>query len=182
MRSMVAALLEEEHDATPSHVLRRLNGAFFDSVQHRLRRDDYATLCLLRFDPDGRVTYAGAHEDILVYRAQTRRAQRLATNGVWVGVVPDVSDLMPDESFVLDPEDVVVLHTDGLTEAMDSQKERFEMARVIDIVECRHGAAVEEIRDALIDAAVSYSPLQRDDITVVVIRYQPPRASPRHPD
>ena len=174
LQSMIAALIQRDPTSSPSAILCRLNAVLFDNVHGRLGRDNHATLCLLRLDTDGRVTHAGAHEEIVVRRARTGRCERLPTGGVWVGATHDVAGLMYDTSFVLEPEDTMVLYTDGLTEAMDARHDPFGIERIVELVECRPQASAAELCEALIVAGQSFSSLQRDNITVVVARYCSP--------
>lgn len=64
-----------------------------------------------------RVTYAGLHQDLLVYRHSRRVVERLPTSGFWLGLVDDVRPLLENAEFELEPGDVLLLYTDGLTEA-----------------------------------------------------------------
>jgi serine phosphatase RsbU (regulator of sigma subunit) len=183
LQSMLASLIQRDPGGSPSEILCRLNAVLFDNVHGRLGRDDYATLCLLRLDTDGRVTHGGAHEEIIVRRARTGRCERLPTTGVWVGATRSVAGLMHDATFVLEPDDVLVLYTDGLTEAMDARHEPFGVERILELVECRPNASAAELCDALIVAGQSFSSLPRDDITVVVARYcsSTSHCPPTHP-
>lgn len=71
------------------------------------------------------------------------------------------------------PSDVLVVYSDGITEAMNSEKKVFSEERLIEIVQkcCNESAAgiVEQIKNA-VTAYVAGFP-QSDDITVLVFRY-----------
>jgi sigma-B regulation protein RsbU (phosphoserine phosphatase) len=45
-------------------------------VRRHMGRDDHATLTMLRFSSDGRLAYAGAHEDIIVKTATPNRSNK----------------------------------------------------------------------------------------------------------
>jgi histidine kinase len=112
-----ALLMSQENNIaqTPSSLLSHTNAAIYDSFQH-IGRGHYMTISALRID-GGRVTFAGLHMDILVYRASTREVERIETNGVWLGWLQDIRQALTDESFELAPEDVVLLFSDGITES-----------------------------------------------------------------
>jgi histidine kinase len=100
----------------PSHLLRQVNAAIWENLR-KINPDQYITVMALRFD-GRRVTYAGLHEDILVHRVASNTVERLETRGVWIGLLEDIDGLVEDDSFEMDPGDVLLLYTDGITEAL----------------------------------------------------------------
>jgi hypothetical protein len=96
-----------------------------------LRPTDFATLSLLRFR-DGGLVIAGAHEEIVVWRAATRCCETIPTPGTWVGAAPDVSKYLQSHTHRLADGDVVVLYTDGITEAMSDTRAQFGIERLAD--------------------------------------------------
>src|SRR5207247_11356964 len=72
----------------------------------------YTTLfrsCLMRYSVDGTVIFAGAHEEIVICRAQGGRCERVPTPGTWLGAVPDVDRFTADRALRLRPGDVMAL-------------------------------------------------------------------------
>jgi sigma-B regulation protein RsbU (phosphoserine phosphatase) len=174
VQSIVSALARERGDARPSEVVTRLNEVLHDNIRHRLENDEHVTFSLLRFEEGGRVSFAGAHEDIVVWRAKDRRCELIATPGTWLGAVASIERHTPDSELSLSVGDVMVLYTDGVTEALSAGGELFGMERLCQAVS---GAAndeppVETIRDRVLAAVEAFSPEQRDDVTLLVIRYE----------
>ena len=64
--------------------------------------------------------YAGAHTDILVYHRADNQVERIPTEGPWLGIDEDVSHATDNRQLRLAPGDVVLFHTDGVTEARDA--------------------------------------------------------------
>ena len=91
IQSGISALTLARPDALPHQVLPHLNRMLWENVRERLGRDDFATLCLLRYFRDGRLLHAGAHEDILVCPAGGGPCQRIAAPGTWLGGVRDIA-------------------------------------------------------------------------------------------
>jgi sigma-B regulation protein RsbU (phosphoserine phosphatase) len=71
------------------------------------------------------------------------------------------------------PSDVLVVYSDGITEAMNSEKKVFSEERLVEIVQkhCTESAAaiVDEIKNSVTAYAAGFP--QSDDITVLVFRY-----------
>ncbi len=71
----------------------------------------------------------------------------------------------------LEPGDVLLLYTDGITEAQNAQEEFFDEDRLREIVSASLGRSAQNIQDGIIaqvDAFVGDVP-QSDDITLVVV-------------
>jgi phosphoserine phosphatase RsbU/P len=83
----------------------------------QLGEDKYMTISALRRDADGTVLYAGAHQDIYVYRSETDSVETFETSGVWLGIKEDIGELLTTRRFELGARDVLLLYTDGIIEA-----------------------------------------------------------------
>lgn len=90
LQCTVAALTSVDSMATPAEVLVRTNAILHDNLRTRMTSDDHITATLLRYYGDGRVVFAGAHEDLVVLRARTGGCEQIETRGPWLGVVPDI--------------------------------------------------------------------------------------------
>jgi sigma-B regulation protein RsbU (phosphoserine phosphatase) len=170
VQSAVAALGRDRPDALPSEILGAVNAVLYDNIRHRLRQDEYVTLSLLRYHDDGRLVFAGAHEEMVVRRAATGRCETVPTLGTWVGVRSDIGSATVDASITLEEGDVLVLYTDGVTEAMDGDRRQFGLDRLAGVVEEIGAAPVDEIQRHILAEVARWSAQQDDDITVVVIR------------
>jgi hypothetical protein len=89
VQSAVAALARAMPSAHPSEVLAAVNHALWDGVRSRLEVDDHVTCSLFHVGIDGRVEYAGAHEDVLVARRSLARCERVETAGTWLALEPE---------------------------------------------------------------------------------------------
>jgi serine phosphatase RsbU (regulator of sigma subunit) len=173
IQSIVAATTRDRPLASPAHVWTILNAVVYENVRARLERDEHATLTLMRYQDNGRLLYAGAHEDILVHRAGRRTVERIATEGFWAGMMNDPPpSLTPDLECQLEPGDTVLLHTDGITEARNAARELFGTARLIQAFERAADRTVGEIRDRILDEVRAFMATQLDDLTLVVLRYR----------
>jgi sigma-B regulation protein RsbU (phosphoserine phosphatase) len=142
-----------------------------------MRRDEHATLTLLRYRRDGTVCFAGAHEEILVLRAAEGRCETITTPGPWVGARPSIAGQVPQSRLTLADGDILVLYTDGLTEAMDSGRRQFGLERVeAEILRARE-EPVDAIREAILGAVHAFCPVLTDDVALLVARYRAPNCA-----
>lgn len=172
IQSGTASLIMNMPDALPHQILGPLNEMLCENLRHRMDRDDHATLTMLRFFADGRLTHAGAHEDIIIC-SRAGEVRTMPTHGAWVGISPDITHDLDTRTIMLEPDDLIVLYTDGIPEARRGH-ECFGLPRLIAEVEKRHTLAVEEIRDAILKTVMDFcGGAAQDDATLLVLRYVP---------
>ncbi len=170
MQSTVSALVNALPAAAPAEIVCQLNTVMRLNIRERLDANDHATFMMLRYRADGDITLAGAHEEVLVYRADTRRCELHSTDGVWIGITEDIEAETRDQSLSLAPGDMMVLYTDGLIEARSATGEEFGIERVMDLVRASANAPVSVIYARILAAARAWTPVQQDDITLLVMR------------
>jgi len=76
-----------------------------------------------------------------------------------------------DSTIHLDDGDSLVLYTDGITEAMNSRRQQFDIARLGAVVEAAAADSVEHMRDRIVSAVRLWMVSQNDDMSVVVARH-----------
>jgi sigma-B regulation protein RsbU (phosphoserine phosphatase) len=173
IQSIVSAITHDRPTASPTRVWEAVNAVLCDNVRTRLGRDEHATLTLIRYEDSGRCVYAGAHEDILIYRSTSRVCERFQTRGAWAGIVPDLpAGTTADHELLLEPGDTMLLHTDGITEARSGAREMFGRDRLARALERSADRDVDSIRDQILGEVRRFAPVQADDMTVVVLRYR----------
>src|SRR5262249_44569481 len=156
-------------DVAPLGLIEGVNATLHDNVVRRLGRSEYVTFTVLRYGRDGTVVHAGAHQEILVWRAATRRVERHPTTGTWLAVRSDVT--AETASLKLDDGDLLLLFTDGLVESRNEAGEMLGIAPVLESLQTRAELPTPEIVDALIEQARDWSPRLEDDVTVVALRH-----------
>lgn len=172
IQTIFATLTQGDPGAAPSAHLKRLNAVLFNNVRGRLQQSHYATLTLIRYLSNGTFVFAGAHEDIVVWRANENRCELLATPGTWVGVREDIFHSVGDSINALSEGDILLLHTDGISEARAASGEMFGIDRLCQALERNHALPVEGIRDAIVSEARSWQAVVEDDMTLLVARYR----------
>ncbi len=154
---------------TPAAALDQVNVVIKQNIS-RLGVDRYMTLCIMRVD-DHAITFAGRHQDILIYRAATGGVETVRTEGSWIGVADDISASTTDRTAKINPGDIVVLYTDGVTEAMNGRGELYGEDRLRHAVARSAHKSVDDIMTSLVRDVQAHMDRQQDDISVVVLRH-----------
>jgi serine phosphatase RsbU (regulator of sigma subunit) len=165
VQSAVAALTRDPSRVSPRDIVNELNLFLYDNIRSRLRERDHVTFSLLRYTSDGLVRFAGAHEDIVVWRARKRRCEVIETPGVWVGAVPTIAGMTQERQLQLDPGDVLVLYTDGLIDARNAKREFYGPARLCDAIAelAASGKPMTQLCDGLLERALRWCATQDDE-------------------
>ena len=157
-------------EPTPAAFLAKLNRSLYFNLRSRLREDKFMTMVVARLLPDGRMIYAGAHTDLLVYRKKTASVERLPTDGLWLGLVEDLSPATRDHEVTLDPGDVALFHTDGVTEAANEKGEFFDIGRLIEKLGGASGGSAGDAVMDILSATRAWCPSPADDVSLMAIR------------
>jgi PAS domain S-box-containing protein len=179
LQSAAMGIIRAQPKASPRELLIMLNDVLYGNIRTRLIRDEHVTLTLMRYTRDGRVVFAGAHEDIILFRASTGTIECIRPPGIWIGAKRDISRVTVDALLELHDGDVMVLYSDGITEATDAARKQFDIDRLMALVEKHHAECPAKIRDHVIAAVQGWMAAQDDDISLVVMRYRAPGAALR---
>ena len=134
--------------------------------------EKFVTLFYGIVSPDGTMTYTNAgHNPPLLLRTGGDLV-RLGDGGLVLGVFPGV--VYEEGTVKLDEGDTLLLYTDGLSEARDTDGEEFGEQRIVEIGRKHFGQGAEDMREAIHDAVTEFSlgTPQHDDVTLVVVRRQ----------
>jgi phosphoserine phosphatase RsbU/P len=132
----------------------------------------FATMFHGVLDGQGRLSYCNAgHEPPLVIGP--RGLRWLNVGGPVLGLFKVA--LYSSETVQLSPDDLVVICSDGVTEATSANGEEFSRSRVIDAISQCADRKPEAVLDSLLSAVRSFSHggLQADDLTAMILRYRP---------
>jgi hypothetical protein len=167
-RYLLEALASEGRD--PGDVLARLNAALMRDAGIHL----FVSLYYAVYTPSrGVLRWASAgHPPPVLLRAGTSGAAPLDTAGLLLGILPDAKYTSRETSVC--PGDVLVLYTDGLTEARRDDGELFGEQRLTAAVTAARGGAAEDIAGAVMDAVAAWAGGgQRDDLALAVVGFVP---------
>jgi serine phosphatase RsbU (regulator of sigma subunit) len=151
----------------PADVVRRVNRLIveenptsqFVTLFYGVLDPEAATLCFVN----------AGHNPPLLYRSVTGEVQILEPSGIALGVIEPVDPVETETT--LDPGDVLLLYTDGLTEAVNDDDEEFGLERLQavlrDVAEQSASAQVTAVVEAASKFAASPEPF--DDVTLVAV-------------
>jgi serine phosphatase RsbU (regulator of sigma subunit) len=169
-QSMFTMLCEQNGHHSPARFLALLNRAMFYNLKSRLDQDKFMTMVVAHLDGSGRMTYAGAHTDLLIYRAASGRVERHATDGLWLGVTDDIEAATADSSIQLERGDVALLHTDGVTEARNEAGECYDMERLTAALTNLHDQRAADIVSLIAQAAWQWAGTPKDDVSLMAVK------------
>jgi sigma-B regulation protein RsbU (phosphoserine phosphatase) len=152
-------------------LVARVNQMVYDASAE----DRYATFFYAEYDPASRrlVYVNGGHCAPMLFRHSGDRpsVERLDQGGgPVVGLMPDCGYEQAEVS--LAPGDLLVIYTDGISEAMNRDLEEWGEKRLMDAVHTCDGLSSEEIIVRIMQAADAFAAgaPQHDDMTLVVLR------------
>ncbi len=180
----VSAVAERLRDALREHadhwdqsaLIQRLNDGFLGGS----REGRYATAFLLSY-------YAATGELLFTNAGHPPPLWRRAALGSWTllqDLTPyskEIADLplgmIPGTAYrqtavQLEPDDLLVLYTDGISEACDPHKEQLGMDRLLEIAEALPDGSAAGVGEALLESVARFrgSARSADDETVVALR------------
>jgi len=159
LRSQYAIALEDPH-----RLLQSVNRLFYENTQE----DRYATLFFGDYDDASRyLRYANCgHNPPLLLRANGE-LQRLGATATVLGLFKDWKCTV--EKVSLRPGDVVLIYTDGITEAPDLTGEEFGESRLLEILRSHPQLPVKALLSLILAAVQKFSGAnQADDLTLVI--------------
>jgi len=166
IRSITRTIASLSKDA--NMVLSQLN----NSLSGDIVEDRYATAFYCALDAEKRIlNYSNAgHGPLLLFRSKTKEFELLDTEGMPVGIMPNVE--YGQDFIILDKGDMGVLYTDGITEAMNEAHDLFGMDRLQNAIYKNHESTTKEIADAVladVNEFVGTAP-QHDDETMIIFK------------
>jgi len=169
-----ALRLEARGNKSSSDVLVKVN----EFVSDDIKKGMFITMFYLILDSKNRiVNYASAgHNPVILYRSTTRKSYYLNPEGFPVGISVDDDSLFEKsirtDSIRLIKGDFLIAYTDGVTEAMNPDREQYGEERFLDAIR-RHGTkSADEFVKAIQDeiGVFTRGHPQNDDITLLVIQ------------
>jgi len=133
----------------------------------------YATMFIGIVGRDGMLEYikAGHPSPLLLRKGQVTE---LYSEGSFpVGLIPEAD--YESARLQLEPEDTLVLFSDGVTEAENPNHDLFEVSGLSKALDGKQDVPVETLQQSVLEAVRNFSrgASQSDDITLLVVRYRP---------
>jgi sigma-B regulation protein RsbU (phosphoserine phosphatase) len=154
--------------AAPARVFNHINHFLCEHAEV----GRYATLFFGILHPNGRLEYfnAGHPSPLLIRRG---KVSELYTEGSFpVGLIPEAEYVASEAE--LQPDDTLVLFSDGVTEAADPDEQMFGVSRLREVLSAHHEAPLERLQKAVLESVEAFAcgASQADDITLLLVRYR----------
>ncbi|MBI5476592.1 MAG: SpoIIE family protein phosphatase [Ignavibacteriales bacterium] len=152
---------------SPKQCINHSNKLLFESTSS----EKFATLFYGILDwEEHKFQFCNAGQDPPLHISHIGDQKRLSTGGIVLGIM----DSFPyeEEAIPLSPNDMIVIYTDGVTEAMNSRQEMFGEENLTSLLMQHHDLTATEVMDTITAKLKAHigDHTQYDDITIVVIK------------
>lgn len=163
-----------QNDIEPSEFMVRANQALVSCLE----RGSFISatyFCIDNIDKVVRYARAG-HCPVLFYDSTKGTAEFFKDKGIALGMVRNksYSNFIQTNEFGYRPGDIMVLYTDGITEAKDSRGEEFGYEKLAEIILEVKDAGAKEIQDHIIKRLYEFTGTQNinDDYTTMIVKFR----------
>lgn len=158
-------------DFSADEILKTMNEILFLGLPNELF---VAALAVIYDTKTGQCTVAnGGIPHPYVYRAKSNKVERIAVNGLLLGFVDNQSfEIDRPVTVDLEPEDYLIIYTDGLSETENEKGERFENAHMTGAIESSPQKKGQELLEFLFEKAKEFhrGAQFEDDVTLLGIQ------------
>lgn len=145
-------------------------------VNDQLHEDNescmFVTMLYIVYDPNTNelVYSSGGHDPPLLVRSDGSSVQLELTDGMALGIVPDLK--YQQSSCTLNQGDSVVLYTDGVTEAINTDEEQLGIERVREVFKSKPPMSAKQSCDSVVGLVEDFARgmPQFDDTTCLVLQ------------
>lgn len=151
----------------PSEILYRVNNLIIPETAS----DKFISLFYMEVDVKNRtIKYSSAGHDSPIFYSPSRKEKRLLeTEGLLIGISYDAAFRQEEISF--EKGDILTLYTDGVTEAMDVERNVFGMERLTDIIQRNCTLAPQILANRIYTTVQKYTRRHlHDDFSLFVMR------------
>ena len=144
-------------------------------LKSRIRATMFMSMLMLKWNGlTKKMTYIGCgHEHVVIYRAKTGLVEARVSGGIALGMVPDNSKIVKELDLPVDVGDIIVLYTDGITEAKNMKGEMFGLERLKSKIALYAGQSnAEGLVQSIAKEFSSFveEHLQEDDVTLIAVK------------
>lgn len=157
---------EIRNNFTIRAIFNKVNFLLFESLE----RENYVTAVYGVLDIKSKIfTFSNAgHNPPILYRPNGT-IEYLTEGGIALGMFPNST--YEERSIPLHKGEIIVFYTDGITEAMNKNREEFGVKRLEEIIRTNYSLPARALQDKIIDRINQFtSGQQSDDLTMMVIK------------
>jgi sigma-B regulation protein RsbU (phosphoserine phosphatase) len=172
MKGIFHALMQDNLD--PVTFMLKANSA----LSRCLERTSFITssLYIIDYQMQGLVFARAGHCHTLYYNSRTEETFYFQTEGLGLGIIRDASYAKRIHKLHYDynPNDVMVIYTDGVTEARNMKDDEYGEERLREMLVQTYHLEAEDIKDAIITDLVEFTGEAQihDDQTLLVVKFR----------
>jgi len=147
-----------------------------DVLRKKTMVNVFMTMALMLWNEEtDTLTYVNAgHPPVLYYDATQRKVVDVSLQGLALSMVDGLEKMVKEYTFKMKPNDVIVMYSDGVPEAMNSRKEAYGLQKLKRVVQgaANDFYAADAIKNTVLSDVKEFigTGEQLDDITVVVLK------------
>jgi serine phosphatase RsbU (regulator of sigma subunit) len=171
MAQTIHATIIGNIDCNAHEIVVMTNDVLFRNVHGRLGEKHFMTLCTLKYLENGRFQHAGAHLSMIVYRQKTGECELIRTKGIYLNFKRDISKGTESAEFFMDYGDILILYTDGLTEAQNRDGNILDIYAFVKIVKKHICQEPEVMKEMIMADVLEWSGnVRADDMSLVIVK------------
>ncbi len=151
-----------------NELVRRVNNILF----HNTTFDKFATMFIAKLDLlSSEFEYINAGHNSPIYLKTNGTLSELSEGCLLLGVIEDIGQIITSK-IKLDSQDIVMLYTDGINEAINSSHQEFGTDRIINNLKVNLYKSSSEILETIYSDVKDFSSgmEQYDDMTAIIIK------------
>ncbi len=168
MASLRAGLIAEiRNNYAIRSIMAKVNNLLFESTAS----DIYVTAVYGVLDPKNRIfTFSNAGHNAPILRRADGEMEYLTEGGMALGMFEN--SRYEERPLGINPGEIIVFYTDGVTEAKNDKEEEFGTRRLKQVIADSYKLSAGQIQENIYDAVKEFTGLshQEDDLTMIVIK------------
>ena len=159
----------QDHDMPA--MLDILNRVLYSNIE-RIRESKNMTVAVLEYRR-GHFKIVGQHESLIVCRRDgTVEVIDTLDLGLPAGLEEDITSFINTHELSLQPDDVLILYTDGVTEAENSKRDYYGVEGICESIKRHHTNDADTILKLMLEDMYAFIGDSKiyDDISIVVIK------------
>jgi len=160
-------------ETDPVKLLNAVNRTIYENTR-RMQSYKNMTISLLDYEA-GLLRLSGQHEELIVVHPDgSLESIDTIDLGFPLGLEPDITPFIAEIKIQLNSGDVAVLYTDGITEAMDLNRQQYGLDRLQQVLIQHRDKTANDIRKAVIDDVLQHIGQEKvfDDLTLLIMKQQ----------
>ena len=167
-QTCISSTVSSIRNCQPSELLNSVNQIIRENIS-RLGSDHYMTMMAIRFN-ESKMTIAGKHQDVILYRSALNKIETIPISGTWLGITDKIDNYLSDINKDIDDGDIVLLFSDGVTESTNKDGEMFGQKRLEQALNQYADLPIRKILEKILEEVSNFQEYQYDDMSLVIVK------------